>query len=235
MEIIATPEESRALLAAYPDAPYLLFPENRRFPIRMNHDLPYRWIEQGPFRTFQGDADRGEFYAFQIGIWALRDLEQIDVRAGPFRHERADASIPVSAVSVFNLGGVDSKGHDFTIPLSVPEGTVQPIWLGIAVPEDAISGRYRGAVTVTAAGLPPRTVPVTIAVSDRVISAHGDDDPWRMSRLRWLDSRIALDENWSGRIPPWPCTAGASACSVGTSRSAMTAFRCGSRATSHQR
>jgi len=194
MEIIATPEESRALLAAYPDAPYLLFSEDRRFPIRMNHDLPYRWIEQGPFRAFQGEADRGEFYAFQIGIWALRDLQRIDVHAGPFRHERTDASIPTSAVSVFNLGGVDSKGHDFTMPLSVPEGTVQPIWLGIAVPEDAISGRYRGSVTVTATGLPPRTVPVTIAVSDRIIPSHGDDDPWRMSRLRWLDSRIALDD-----------------------------------------
>jgi len=194
MEIIATAQETRALVAAYPDAPYLLFPENRRFSIRMNHDLPYRWIERGPFRAFQGDADKGEFYVFQVGVWAVRDLDRLEVHASDFRHERANATIPASAVSVFNLGGVDSKGHDFTIPLSVPKGAVQPLWLGIAVPEDAISGRYTGTVTVVAGGFPPRPIPVTITVSDRTIRAHGDDEPWRMSRLRWLDSRIALDD-----------------------------------------
>jgi hypothetical protein len=193
MEVIATAQETQALVTAYRDPPYLLFAEDRRYPIRMDRDLPYRWLERGPFRAFQGNADKGEFYAFQIGVYALRDLERIDVRATELRHERAGTTIPASAVSAFNVRGVDSKGRDFTIPLSVPQGRVQPLWIGIAIPEDAISGRYQGTVTVVPIGLPPRAVPVEITVSDRTITAHGDDEPWRHSRLRWLDSRIALD------------------------------------------
>jgi hypothetical protein len=193
MEVIATAQETQALVTAYRDPPYLLFAEDRRYPIRMDRDLPYRWLERGPFRAFQGNADKGEFYAFQIGVYALRDLERIDVRATELRHERAGTTIPASAVSAFNVRGVDSKGRDFTIPLSVPQGRVQPLWIGIAIPEDAISGRYQGTVTVVPIGLPPRAVPVEITVSDRTIAAHGDDEPWRHSRLRWLDSRIALD------------------------------------------
>lgn len=68
MELIATQEETQALVANHPDADYLLFPEDRRYPIRMNDDLPYRWIKSGPRSTFTGTACRGEFYAFQIGL-----------------------------------------------------------------------------------------------------------------------------------------------------------------------
>jgi len=50
--------------------PFLLFAEDRRFPIRMTEDLPLRWIRRGPSDVFKGDADRDEFYAFQIGVYA---------------------------------------------------------------------------------------------------------------------------------------------------------------------
>ena len=35
MGVIATARETAALLASFPDAKYLLFPEDRRFPVRM--------------------------------------------------------------------------------------------------------------------------------------------------------------------------------------------------------
>ena len=47
MEIIATEAEKSHLLKHAPAEKYLLFPEDRRFPIRMTHDLPYRWVEAG--------------------------------------------------------------------------------------------------------------------------------------------------------------------------------------------
>jgi hypothetical protein len=194
MEVIATAAETEALRAAHPDAGYLLFPEDRRFPIRMARDLPYRWIECGPSAEFHGAAERGESYAFQIGLYAVKDVADVQVEIGDFNHAAGGTVIAASAVSAFNLGGVDSKGHDFAIPLSVARGTVQPLWFGIAVPERASPGRYRGEITVAAAGLERRTVSITLEVSDRLITAHGDDEPWRHSRLRWLDSRIALDD-----------------------------------------
>jgi hypothetical protein len=57
MEIVATAEEMQTLLAEHPE-PYLLFPEDRQFPIRMRDDLPLRWITRGPATTFSAAACR---------------------------------------------------------------------------------------------------------------------------------------------------------------------------------
>ncbi|HMA55091.1 MAG TPA: glycoside hydrolase domain-containing protein, partial [Acidobacteriota bacterium] len=79
MEIVARSAERQALLAAHPGAPYLLFPEDRSLSIRMADALPYRWISKGPQGAFRGEAARGEYFTFQIGVWAARgpiaDLE----------------------------------------------------------------------------------------------------------------------------------------------------------------
>ena len=90
MERIATADETRALLAAHPGAPYLLFPEDRTLSIRMTDDLPYRWAVDGPAGAVKGRAARGEYFSFQIGLWAARepvtDLEVTFsdlVKAGP--------------------------------------------------------------------------------------------------------------------------------------------------------
>jgi hypothetical protein len=72
MEVIATAAETQALLDRYPDRAFLLFPEDRRLSIRLSDDLPYRWVETGPRETFKGEADRGEFFTFQVGLWAAR-------------------------------------------------------------------------------------------------------------------------------------------------------------------
>jgi hypothetical protein len=80
MEVIATAAETETLLAAHPGSPYLLFPEDRRFSIRMIEDLPHRWIAAGPQGAFRGRAARGEYYAFQIGVWAARRaIEDLEV------------------------------------------------------------------------------------------------------------------------------------------------------------
>ena len=81
MERIATGAEAKALLAAHPGALYLLFPEDRKLSVRMTGDLPYRWISAGPRGAFQGEAARGEYFTFQIGVWAAREpITDLDVR-----------------------------------------------------------------------------------------------------------------------------------------------------------
>ncbi|HSA95094.1 MAG TPA: glycoside hydrolase domain-containing protein, partial [Acidobacteriota bacterium] len=79
MERIATAAETAALLAAHPGAPYLIFPEDRSLSVRMKDDIPWRWAATGPSGDVSGEAARGEFFTFQIGVWAARqpisDLE----------------------------------------------------------------------------------------------------------------------------------------------------------------
>jgi hypothetical protein len=71
---------------------------------------------------------------------------------------------------------------------------VQALWLGVQVPDKVPAGDYKGEVTIAPAGLPATRVAVTLTVSAHTISASGDDEPWRHSRLRWLDSTLALDD-----------------------------------------
>ena len=44
-------------------------------------------------------------------------------------------------------------------------GAVVPIWVTVDVPEDILSGTYRGQVTIEADGEPPVTVPLNVQVS----------------------------------------------------------------------
>jgi hypothetical protein len=207
MEVIATSEETHALLARYPDASYLLFPEDRRFSVRMADDLPRRWIQSGPKSDFIGEALRGEFYAFQIGVFAGRtSIEDLDVTFSDLKLVPTSPSpswqtfIPASGAHSFNTRGVNWDGREFKKVCAVPRGKIQPLWCGVQVPKGIPPGKYQGEVTVSPKGLPPNRIKLLLDVQNDVLDDAGDSELWRMSRLRWLDSRIAFDDEV---IPPY--------------------------------
>ncbi|MGA2202629.1 MAG: glycoside hydrolase domain-containing protein [Terriglobales bacterium] len=201
MEVIATSAETAHLLAQYPQAAYLVFPEDRRNAIRMTSDLPALWTQRGPGGPFRGEAARGEFYAFQLGVWAARaPLSNLQVKFGDLQSEGSGVTIPPDAFRCFNLGGVDWQGTRFTRAVSVAQRTVAPLWCGVQVPEEASAGLYRGELTVTAEGKSETPIAIELAVGPEKIRNSGDDDPWRLSRLRWLDSQLAADDEL---VPPY--------------------------------
>ena len=193
MEVIATAEETRRLLGRQGNPSWLVFPEERRFPIRMTTDLPSRWLRRGSTGAFHAAAARGEFFAFQLGVWAARTLlEDVRVDFGPLSGPRG--VIAASGFRCINFGGVDWQGRSFTMRVDVPEGRVLPVWCGLQVPRSTAAGRYAGSMTVRARGQNPAPVAFTIDISGDTIRNAGDDDPSRLSRLRWLDSRLAADD-----------------------------------------
>ena len=193
MEVVATAEEMKTLLAANPSKPYLLFPEDRRYPIRMNDALPQRWIQAGPSTAFRGEACRGEFYVFQIGVYATgQGLEDVRVSLSPLNCQQH--SIPAADMRCFNTGGSDWLGRTFSKTVHVGKGRVQPLWVGVQIPKDAVAGVYQGSVTVAAKNVPQAAISLSLAVTDKVLEDAGDADLWRQARLRWLDSKIGLDD-----------------------------------------
>lgn len=192
MEVIATEEETRGLLErnAHPD--YLLFPEDRLHPIKMVRDLPLRWIKSGPSGDFEGQAQPGEFYVFQIGIYAAgRDLESIEVE---FRDAcgQSGQRIGAEAMRCLNSGGVDWVGRTFTKTVSVAKGSVLPLWIGIQVPP-AASGSFEGAVHLRVRDGAESVVKVKLFVTGSLLEDGGVSELWRMARLRWLDSTLGID------------------------------------------
>ena len=69
MEVPATEEEVQRFCSQFAD-PVLIFAEDREHPIKMYEQLPLRWIRRGPQASFSGVALRGEFFVFQIGVFA---------------------------------------------------------------------------------------------------------------------------------------------------------------------
>ena len=195
MEVIATSAEKEKVLKEHPGERYIIFTEDRRFPIRMTTDIPYKWIEDNRHDNFSGKADKGEYYVFQIGLWAARsEVNGVRVGFSGLVNTATGDRIPASAFTCFNTEGNDVKGNAFDKNLSVSKDKVQALWIGVDLPERMVSGVYSGDVTVMAANAESKTVRLSLEISDNVIANHGDDEPWRHSRLRWLNSRIGFDD-----------------------------------------
>ena len=76
MQVAATANEVQQLNKIH-SHPILLFPEDREHPIQMDDILPRRWIQNGPQSAFSAAAFRGEFYVFQIGVYAQSGAREI--------------------------------------------------------------------------------------------------------------------------------------------------------------
>ncbi|MEO6445685.1 MAG: glycoside hydrolase domain-containing protein [Gemmatimonadaceae bacterium] len=201
MEYIASTAELDAIRAKYAWAEYFTFPEDRALSIRMTDDIPRRWAQAGPFLPFTGSAKRGEFYTFQIGVWAHRmAIDSMRYEASSFTRRGGTEVIPASAVTAFNLEGVDWSGHRFTRPLRVERGKVQPLWFGVQIPPSTVPGTYEGDIALGSSNAKDRVTRVVLQVTPDSVLNHGDDDPANLSRLRWLNSQLASDD---GIVPPY--------------------------------
>lgn len=192
MEVIATQEE----VAAYckqSRSGWFLFPEDRKYPIRMKDYLPVKWMENEQGNVFTGTASPNEYYAFQIGVWCpTHELGNVGYEASDF--VCGTTVIPASAVTCFNVEGVNPKGEFFTKRVDVPVAKVQPLWFGVDIPADVPAGVYKGSITVTCDGEESKRVPVELTVRGDVLADRGDSEPWRHSRLRWLNSRLGEED-----------------------------------------
>ena len=66
------------------------------------------------------------------------------------------------------------------------------------MPQELVA--YAGEAVVTANGQTETRIPLQLKVTGHSIRNAGDDDPQRLSRLRWLDSKLATDD---GIVPPY--------------------------------
>lgn len=188
--------DAAAVAAFRKDRPadFWVFGEAREKPISRRDAVPAAWLNQPELHLarFDGTAQPGEFYVFQLGVWAGdRALEGVTLEFSGLKGQSGE--IPAAAIRCFNLGGVDLIGQPLKKTVAVPSGHVQALWIGVDVPKNA-SGRYEGTVTIAARGVLSTTVKLELEVKGEVLSDHGDADAARLARLRWLDSTIGIDD-----------------------------------------
>ena len=192
MEVTATVKETASLISKSNRSDFLVFPEDRMYPIKMTSQLPYRWIQKGIQSSFTGEADRGEYYTYQLGVYALQHLEDLTVEFGELKDGKGN-SITANNSSCINTSGVDYTGVPFTKTVDVPANKVQALWCGIDVPKNIAAGIYKGNITIRTKNTAPATIAVTLTVADKILTDAGISEPWKQTRLKWLNSTMAQE------------------------------------------
>ncbi|GAO42153.1 glycoside hydrolase domain-containing protein [Flavihumibacter petaseus] len=188
MEVAATAKETASLIAKAPRKDFLLFTEDRIYPIRMTDKLPYRWTKQQKLQ-FSGKASKGEQYSFQIGLFAQQDITVNSVSFSALSNG-AGQSIPAAQLSCINTNGTDYKASPLTKTVPVSKGQVQALWCLLHIPQATLPGTYKGTVTIQTTSGQPATVPVSITVDNKALSDAGISEPWKQTRLHWLNSTL---------------------------------------------
>ena len=194
MEVIATQEEMRKLIDNEKGRNFLIFPESRENSIRMRKDLPHHWMERGAFQDYRADVCRGEFFVFQLGVYAHKaNLENIGIGFSNLQAESGSMTIAAEDMTCFNLEGISYLGEPFRKHISLSKQEIRPLWIGIKVKEEIEAGLYEGTFPVTS-DQGNEMIGISLNVLDQNIDSGGDDEPWRLSRLRWLNSTLGSDE-----------------------------------------
>jgi hypothetical protein len=190
MEVAATPEEAADFRSRSADG-WALVPEHRDRPIRMKRHVPLHWVAREDLGRFESRALPGESFAFQLGVVAGGEpLEGLAVTFEGFPEEWS------GSLTCLNCGGVSERGIEFLKEVEVEPGEVQPLWIGLSVPEDQRPGRYDGTVTVSTVGNGDKTVEVSLEVSPGLATNHGFDEPDLQTRLAWLNSTVGTDPDF---------------------------------------
>ena len=99
-------------------------------------------------------------------------------------------------LTCFNCSGTDEKGVPFTKEIHVPAGTVQPLWIGIWIPDDQPAGELEGTITVSSSNRGRRSTLVRLDVQEGRAINSGFDEPELQTRLFWLNSIAGRDPDF---------------------------------------
>lgn len=188
MEIKASDAAVKQLLLANANKNFLVFPENRLHSIRNKFFLPERWLTISRSK-FSDTAARGENFAYQLGVYAIHDLKNVAIQFSDLKG--ASGSISKSKMFCINSSGISYDAKPFKKTINIPAGNIQPLWCGINVPASAAPGIYKGVVTVTSTGNAAKRIAIELRVTSNIVNEGNTIQPWKMTRLPWLNSTLA--------------------------------------------
>ncbi len=205
MEVIAMPEETAVFMVwastagagaevgggAEANQSRAVVPEHRGYPIRMRHFLPRHWVDRTDPGTFNSQVLRDEAFTFQLAVMSGSEpLNDVRVSFHDF------PTSWMESLTCFNCEGIDEKGVPFTKDIHVSAETVQPLWIGVRIPEDQPAGTVEGSVTVSSANRESKTIRVSLQVQPEKAINGGVNEPELMTRLAWLNSTAGTDPDF---------------------------------------
>jgi len=191
MEVIATETETKNLIQQNAGKSYLVFPEDRLHIIKMKHDLPQRWIEKDVKDMFAGEAKRGENYAYQLGLYPVtKDLSGVKITFSDLKG-KSGGVISSKLISCINTSGTDYRGKSFNKTVDITKGDVQAMWCLVNIPASVAAGTYEGTIIISAKNAESTKIGISIKVDAAVATNGNINEPWKETRLMWLNSTLA--------------------------------------------
>jgi hypothetical protein len=191
MEVIATAAETKSLVDKSNNKSFLVFTEDRLHSIKMQNDLPQRWILKGNQTSFSDKALRGEYLAFQLGVYALQDLPEVFIEFSDL-NSATGKKIAAKNIQCINTNGTKYDGSVFANRPSVLKGKIQAMWCGVDVPETTQPGVYNGKAIVHI-GNQTKEIALHVTIENGITKNGGIDHPEKMTRLKWLNSTMAQE------------------------------------------
>ncbi len=189
-EVIASAAELAALRTASGNLAAAIVPKDAR-SFRMNHTLSRDLALAGTANTpIRLSARPGESLVFPVVIWSPnRDLSGVTAAfSGP-----ATWLNPASIVCL-STHRTDWNGIASVVPVSVPRATPKALWFSVPIPNEPGSTSLTLNLPLPDGSPATRTLTIEIEASGPPIADHGDSDPQSLSRLRWLNSSTAVDD-----------------------------------------
>ncbi len=192
MEVIATQKETGAIIQSSTNKSFIVFTEDRMHPIKMTNDLPQRWIEKGIQQSFTDTASKGENFAYQLGVFALKDLQNVKITFSDLSASNGN-KISAQNISCLNTDGTsyDDKSIHFTV--NVPAKKIQPMWCLVDVPANIAAGLYKGKAFIKDGANETSTIDINLYIQNKTLADGGINEPWKQTRLQWLNSTMAQE------------------------------------------
>ncbi len=193
MSVPASESETEAFIKKFPSKKYLTFPESRDNSIRLLDGIPEKWLtyRERQLTSYKDKGRPGEYFVFQVGVYAssvpLKNIRISFVSTGT-------GSELIKGLTCFNSEGTSFRGLNFKKQLNLEHKKVLPLWFGIQLPNEA-NRLFNGQIIIKPEGLPATSVAVTITIEGSSIENHGYNNEQQLSRLAWLNSRLAIDND----------------------------------------
>ena len=152
-------------------------------------------VPQNVTESYTATAWRGERVSAQALFWSAKDADCIELEISDFKGEGATLPASIATVNFVRYTIADKvdescrcgrpNGHpailqadmlDDAEALSVAAKTTRPIWVTVAVPQDAKPGTYKATLKVKGGCLTSVKLPLEVVVVDEQLAAPSEWD-----------------------------------------------------------
>ncbi len=190
MEIPMTAVETENFKTANIRDGFALIIENRSRPVIMLREFPLIWSERQNTTELYDTVYRNEYYVFQIAVYSETDIEKIELS---YTLNNGTA-VPPQSVTCFNKNITDWLGRECEKEISISAGEIKPLWFGIDMELFGMNDMLR-------VGINGRCATLYLDINPAELPDKGDGDPEKLTRMRWLHSKIGLDDDAAEGYP----------------------------------